>query len=162
LAVEEAVRETDVSLMIVVGTPPVFGSGSQTVNMLTNVFADFWGRSLIPQLADRLEVAIGAYEQALAGDGRMPSRATEVIDIESAVERSLRTVFRSKAPSREAEVQAGVETILNALGVAFTREMEGAPVGLKQYVPDFVLSDLDLAIEVKLTRDKRGPKEVQE
>lgn len=67
--------------------------------------------------------------------------------------------FAAAAPENESEVQTVVETILNSMGLEFTREMEVVPVGAKTFKPDFVVAGLDLAIEVKLAQRNRGAKE---
>ena len=86
----------------------------------------------------------------------------ESIDIESAIERSLRPSFRSVSPSNEKDVQDSVENILNALGIVFTREKDAAPVGARAFKPDFVLDSLHLAIEVKLAKKGHGASAIQE
>jgi hypothetical protein len=161
-AVETAMREADVSVMVMVGPPPSVGGRARTVDMLQNVFGDFWGISLIPDLIDRIEIAVGVYEHAKQGDGLLPRRAREAIDIETAIERALRPAFGSREPEHEREVQTALEIILNAIGLAFTRDMEGVPVGAKVFKPDFVVPSIDLAMEVKLARGNHGAADIQE
>jgi hypothetical protein len=51
-------------------------------------------------------------------------------------------------------VQDAIETILNAIGVPFTRDKETAVLAEKGWRPDFVLTELDCALEVKYVRGK--------
>ena len=134
----------------------------QNVNPFDVVFTDFWGRSLIPSIADMCDEAIGVYEHLSAGTGLVPLPQRETIDIVSAIERTLRPAFKAGPPTSEASVQKEVETILNALGVPFTREQDTVPVGAHTFRPDFILPGLDLAIEIKLARGSHSESSIQE
>jgi hypothetical protein len=46
--------------------------------------------------------------------------------------------------------------------VAFTREQDTAPVGARAFKPDFVIEELDLAIEVKLAKPGHSESKIQE
>ena len=162
-AAEAAVRQVGCLGLITMGPPPAIGGlVMQGVNPFDVVFQDFWGRSIIPSLADMCDKAIGVYEQIANDSGLIPLPKSEALDIVSAIERSLRPAFRTAAPTTEREVQNEVETILNAVGVSFTREQETAPVGPRAFRPDFVLGELDLAIEIKLGSTSHGESLLQE
>jgi len=92
-------------------------------------------------------------------EGRLP--APDACDvIFDGLARSLRPAFAA-APSSEKEVQYEVETILRAIGVAFHREKERAPVGATTFIPDFTVPDFALAIEVKFARPSHGEAAIQ-
>jgi len=74
--------------------------------------------------------------------------------------RSLRPAFDAP-PTSEKEVQREVEKILRALGVAFHREKERAPVGSTTFIPDFTVPDFALAIEVKFAKVGHGEAAIQ-
>ncbi|MFI5500984.1 hypothetical protein ACIA5E_18145 [Nocardia asteroides] len=74
--------------------------------------------------------------------------ASAIIRIVKLAELSLRKTFR-KQPSNEKEVQAQFETLLHATDIQFTREMDRVVYGTKTYIPDFVVAQADLAIELK-------------
>jgi hypothetical protein len=83
-------------------------------------------------------------------------------DVETAIERSLRLAFKGGPPATEKAVQDVVEVILSSLGVEFTREQETAPVGPRAFRPDFALTPMDLALEVKFTNDKHSSSKAQD
>ncbi len=61
-------------------------------------------------------------------------------------------VDSAKAPS-EKRVQEAIQALLAAHEIPFEREKATVDYGGKRYIPDFSLSDLDLAIEAKVLRD---------
>jgi hypothetical protein len=69
-----------------------------------------------------------------------------------------------KEPHREAEIQNVVEQLLigkgMARGVDYGRETGRVPTSIKEVVPDFIISRLSLAIEVKLSKDKAKSKNI--
>ncbi len=73
----------------------------------------------------------------------------------------LRLVMFSK-PGREVEVQNAVEQLLIVRGlvkgVDYDRETGRIKVSIKEVIPDFILQKLELAIEVKLSKDKTKSK----
>jgi hypothetical protein len=95
-------------------------------------------------------------------EGLLAMSSREVIDVETAIERALRPSFRTNPPRSERDVQNGVETILRAVGVEFTRDRKVAGVGAKAFRPDFIVETLDLAIEVKLAKLGRSAADIQE
>lgn len=71
-----------------------------------------------------------------------------------------RAVFSE--PEREVEIQNAVEQLLIGRGlvkgVDYDREAGRVKVSIKEVIPDFVLPKLGLAIEVKLSKDKKKSK----
>jgi hypothetical protein len=162
-AAETAVKQAGCFGLMTMGPPPAVGGLIvQNMNPFEGVFQDFWGRSVIPTVSDMCDQAIGVYEHLSKGTGLVSLPTTETVDVVSAIERSLRPTFRAGPPKSEKEVQKEVETILNALGLSFNREQDSAPVGPRAFKPDFVLPDLDLAVEVKLASPSHGESVVQE
>jgi len=109
-----------------------------------------------------VEQAIGVYEHQAAGGEIIRPISKGTIEIVDAIQRALRPYFRLGPPDNERMVQDAIENILNAVGVEFTREMETAPGGAKSFRPDFVVQGEDLAIEVKLSKQGHGAKEIEE
>lgn len=162
-AAEASVRHVGCLRVMAMAPPPAVGGlVLQNINPFDAVFQDYWGMSTIPQIADMCEQAIGVYEHLGKETGLISLPRKETVDIVSAIERSLRPAFRSGPPVSEKAVQKEVETILNALGVLFTREQDSAPVGPRAFKPDFVLPGLDLAVEIKLASPTHGESTIQE
>ena len=162
-AAEAAVKQAGCLSLITIPPPPTVGGlVAKNQNPFHVVFKDFWRRSVIPDIADMCEQAIGVYEHLRDESGLITLSQTEAIDISSAIERSLRPAFRSNHPSSEKDVQNQIEIILNAIGVEFTREQDTAPVGSRAFKPDFVVQDLELAIEVKLAKPNHNESKIQE
>jgi len=162
VAVKNAVIEAGTLKILSVGPPPMIGGAIQNINPFDNIFIDFWGRSVIPDVIDSIEQAIGVYEHLKNETGLINLNRRETIDIESAIERALRPAFRNGPPTNEKDVQDAIEDILNAIGIKFTRDREVAPIGPKAFKPDFIVEDLDLAIEVKLARDSHPAAAIQD
>jgi hypothetical protein len=158
----QVVEEAGIQTAMAVRAPAVAGGGTFGLNPFITPFEDCFGTPLAVALVDLMDQAIGVYAQLRDDTGliHLPSRSG--LDIESALERALRPSFRSNAPSSEREVQDAVEVILQSLGVEYSRETEVAPVGAKGFRPDFVVSRLELAIEVKLASETHPEKAVQE
>ena len=164
VAVRNAVVEAGTLKRVTISPPPALGGGLVYNNLdpFENIFANAYGRSLIPAAIDSIEQALGVYELMQTEDGRVSLFSKEAIDIESAIERALRPSFTDGPPKSERDVQNAVANILRSLGVDFTRDREAAPVGSKSFRPDFIVTALDLAIEVKLAKATHGPADVQE
>lgn len=65
------------------------------------------------------------------------------------LEHKLRKVIRTE-PKREKEVQEAVENLLIGADLEYSRETEAIEYSSKTYTPDFTLTRLDLALEIKL------------
>jgi hypothetical protein len=163
VAARNAVYDAGTFKLINISAPPALGRGGITnIDPFENLFESFYGLSVIQSAMDAVEQAIGVYEHAQTEDGLVTLSPKESIDIEAAIERTLRPSFRSAPPASERDVQDAVENILRALGVDFTRDRDVTPVGPKAFRPDFVVTSLDLAIEIKLAKPGHGPALIQE
>ena len=72
-----------------------------------------------------------------------------MIKILNLAERGLRKVIKT-APEKEMLVQDAFESLLIGADIHYSREPESIEYSSKQYVTDFEVSQLDLAIEIKL------------
>jgi len=144
--------------------PPVSIGGMVIKNAdpFENIFESFWGFSPIPAAMDSIDQAIGVYTFLETDPSFIKIMKAETIDIETSIERSLRPFFKKQPPNNEKEVQDAIENILNVIGVRFTREKEVTPVGSRSFIPDFVIEDNKLAIEVKLAKAGHTASLIQE
>ncbi len=85
--------------------------------------------------------------------------ASGIVKIINVVERNLRKVVRAK-PEREKEIQDAFENLLIGAQIQFSREKEMIEYSSKSYIPDFTISKLDLAIDVKLCSKEGREKEI--
>jgi hypothetical protein len=118
--------------------------------------------NLINNVLNQVEQAIGVYEHIQSESGLIELNPKGAIDIESAIGRALRPSFRDTQPKSEKEIQDAIENILNALGIKFTRDREVTSVAGKAFKPDFIVGEIDLAIEVKLAKEGYGAPKIQE
>jgi hypothetical protein len=158
VAARQAVQQAEVYCTVAT----VVGGAIQNFDPFTNVFGKPSGESLVPGLVDQVDRAIGVYEHMAANTGLVRVVSSGPFDIEAAIERALRLAFKSAPPANEKAVQDQVEVILATLGVEFTREQEVAPVGPRAFRPDFALTPMDLALEVKFTNAKHSASEAQD
>jgi hypothetical protein len=163
VAARSAVLEAGAMKLVSIGPPPAIGGAiMHNLDPFQNLFENFYGMSLISAAMDSIDQAIGVYEHLQSEDGLVTLMSKEAIDIEASVERALRPSFRSGPPNSEKDVQDAVENIIRTLGLDFTRDREVTPVGAKAFRPDFIVTALDLAIEVKLAKVGHGAAEIQE
>jgi REase_DpnII-MboI len=163
IAVRNLVRDAGTLKLENIGPPPAIGGVVlRNLDPFANLFKDIYGISLAPSALESVEQAIGVYEHIQSKSGLINLNPKEAIDIESAIERALRPAFRNNPPNLEREVQDAIENILITLGIEYTRERESTSVGGKAYKPDFVIETLNLAIEVKLTKEGQGIGKIQE
>lgn len=90
---------------------------------------------------------------------------SEFDNIENFIKSNLRsTIFAT--PQREVEVQNAIETLLIGKGMQkgtdYDRESGKFEFSGKEYVPDFVIPKLNLCIEVKLLKDGRKSRVIEE
>lgn len=78
-----------------------------------------------------------------------PPESSAIVKVLNLTEQKLRKVVR-KPPSAEKEVQDAFENLLIASELSYLRESERIAYSSKDYVPDFTLQRLDLAIDMKL------------
>ncbi len=88
------------------------------------------------------------------GENTAPE-ASNLIQIINLGEKKLRKLIRV-TPTNEKEVQEKYEDLLIATDIKYAREFPHIEYSMKQYIPDFSIQKLDLAIEIKLC--KRDPK----
>ena len=154
-AVVEAGVYSDVSVVVA-------GGGRECIDPFKNMFRAVGHDSWMPDLLDMLAQAIGVYEHIESKSGLVHLGSSGPFDVETAIERALRLAFKSGPPKNEKAVQDQIEVILASAGVEFTREQETAPVGPRAFKPDFALTPMDLALEVKFTNDKHSASDAQE
>jgi len=163
MAARQATIDAGAYRRVTVGPPPAIGGMVvQNADPFENLFLNHWGRSMIPMLADSVAAAIGVYEHLVEDTGMIRLRTPAALDLETAVERSLRPSFRRGPPENEREVQDAVQDILNALGIEHVRDKEVATVGIRSSRPDFTVESLDLALEVKLATPSHLEAAIQE
>lgn len=89
----------------------------------------------------------------------------EFDNIENFFSSRLRTVIFSK-PEKEVEVQNAIESLLLGRGFGkgtdYDRESGKFEFSGKEYIPDFIIPKLNLCIEVKLLREGRKSKVIEE
>jgi len=99
---------------------------------------------------------LGYLQTAANGLNRMvayiqPKLATSEIQIETLIE-TIRVNLRAaifELPTKEKEIQNALDIILRSRGYIFLREKVTIQYSSKNYIPDFTIDSLDLAIEVK-------------
>ncbi|MFC2014901.1 hypothetical protein ACFLUP_02795 [Chloroflexota bacterium] len=88
-----------------------------------------------------------------------------VLSVLNLDEQKLRKVIRDK-PEKEKEVQVAFENLLIGADIPYGREVDSIEYSSKTYIPDFSLSNIDLAVEVKLCnrseREKELPEEIND
>jgi hypothetical protein len=113
-------------------------------------------RGLLQAAIDELESS--TMEEIYKGKDT-PRETSDILKLLSLVERKLRKVLR-EAPERESQVQNAIENLLVGADVDYSRETDSIEYSSKTYTPDFVLSRLDLALEVKLSARAGREKEI--
>lgn len=88
-----------------------------------------------------------------------PAEASGILKVLAIAERKLRKTIR-EIPTREREVQDAFENLLIGADLDFSRETDSIEYSSKTYVPDFTISKLDLAVEIKLSNRAEREKEV--
>jgi hypothetical protein len=74
-------------------------------------------------------------------------------------ESKLRKLFRSE-PKNEKDVQDGIENLLIAIDIQYSREKEHVLYSSKTYIPDFVIDEINLALEAKICGRENREKEI--
>ena len=89
----------------------------------------------------------------------------EFDNLENFIYSRLRTVIFDK-PQKEIEVQNAIEALLLGRGlnkgIDYDRESGKFEFSGKEYIPDFIIPKLSLCIEVKLLRENRKSKVIEE
>ncbi len=93
------------------------------------------------------------------------TEASLILKILHLAEHQLRKVIREK-PDGEKQVQDAFENLLIGADIPYGREVDSVEYSSKTYTPDFSLSKIDLAVEVKLCnrseREKELPEEIND
>ncbi|AIM61701.1 hypothetical protein IX49_14630 [Cellulophaga lytica] len=105
-------------------------------------------KGLLLAAKDHLEQS--EIEEVYDGENTAPE-ASEFIQIINLGENKLRKLIRS-TPEKEREVQDKYEDLLIANDISYSREFPHIEYSSKQYIPDFSIKKLDLAIEIKLCK----------
>jgi len=82
-----------------------------------------------------------------------------IVKVLSLAEHKLRKVVRAK-PQEERAVQDAFENILVGADIPYSKETERIEYSSKTYTPDFTISKIDLAIELKLCNREGREKEI--
>ena len=125
-----------------------------------------WGDTVWPVQKKILEQVLVAARMLLSSlEGSIDFVDDEFDNIENFLQSRLRTVIFQK-PEKEVEVQNGLESLLLGRGMSkgadYDRESGKFEFSGKEYIPDFIIPKLSLCIEVKLLREGRKSKIVEE
>ena len=125
-----------------------------------------WGNSLWPtqkRVMEQVLVCANFLRSAL--EGSVDFADDEFDNIENFLQTRLRTVIFKK-PEKELEVQNAIESLLLgrglSKGVDYDRESGKFEFSGKEYIPDFIIPKFNLCIEVKLLRDGKKSKVIEE
>lgn len=88
-----------------------------------------------------------------------PDDASGILKVLAIAERKLRKTVR-ELPNREREIQDAFENLLIGAELDYSREAESIEYSSKKYVPDFTLSKLDIAVEIKFSGRSEREKEI--
>lgn len=125
-----------------------------------------WGNTVWPTQKRILEQTLISSRMLLASlEGSMDFVDDEFDNIENFIQSRLRTVIFSK-PEKEVEVQNAIESLLLGRGLSkggdYDREAGKFEFSGREYIPDFVIPKMSLCIEVKLLREGRKSKIIEE
>jgi hypothetical protein len=120
-------------------------------------------RAYLEQLESARGLLLAAADHLARTDLRSVYRGKDTAPESSAIvkvlnlsEHKLRKIIRVQ-PNSEKEVQDAFENLLVGADIPYSRETESIEYSSKTYTPDFTMSKIDLAIEIKLCN--RGPRE---
>lgn len=125
-----------------------------------------WGDSVWPIQKKILEqVWVSAKLLYSSLEGSIDFADDEFDNLENFIQSRLRTVIFEK-PQKETEVQNAIESLLLGRGLSkgtdYDRETGKLEFSGKEYIPDFIIPKLQLCVEVKLLRDGRKSKVIEE
>lgn len=75
------------------------------------------------------------------------------------INNKFRTFFREE-PKNEKDIQNHFENLLVATDFIYSREKEHIKYSSKTYIPDFILNDLNMAIDIKFCNREKREKEI--
>lgn len=125
-----------------------------------------WGDSVWPTQKRILEQVLLSARMLLSSLEESVDFVDDEFDnIENFLQSRIRTVIFQR-PEKEVEVQNAIESLLLgrglARGVDYDRESGKFEFSGKEYIPDFILPKMSLCIEVKLLREGRKSKIIEE
>lgn len=125
-----------------------------------------WGDSLWPTQKRIVEQVLISSRLLLASlEGSIDFVDDEFDNIENFFQSKLRTVVFQK-PEKEVEIQNAIESLLLGRGFSkgtdYDRESGKFEFSGKEYIPDFIIPKMSLCIEVKLLREGRKSKVIEE
>ncbi len=125
-----------------------------------------WGDSLWITQKRILEQVLASSRMLLASlEGSVDFVDDEFDNIENFLCSRLRTVIFQK-PEKEIEVQNAIESLLLGRGLSkgtdYDRESGKFEFSGKEYIPDFIIPKMSLCIEVKLLREGKKSKVIEE
>lgn len=125
-----------------------------------------WGGSVWPTQKSILEQVLLSARILLSSLEESVDFVDDEFDnIENFLQPRIRTVIFQR-PKKEIEVQNAIESLLLgrglARGVDYDRESGEFEFSGKEYIPDFILPKMSLCIEVKLLREGRKSKIIEE
>lgn len=130
-------------------------------NSMGNHMDTFWGTQ--KSIMEQVLLSAGLLKSALEGSLDFVSDETE--NISDFFQSRLRSVIYQK-PDKEIEVQNAIESLLLGRGlqkgVDYDRESGKFEFSGREYIPDFIIPKLKLCIEVKLLKEGRRSKMVEE
>ena len=130
-----------------------------------NIMAD-WADSLWPQQKQIVE-AVNVYNDSLIAilENYFEFANDEFDNLENFIRTRLRTVIFEQ-PTKEIQVQNAIESLFAGKswlkGIDYDREAGKFMFSGKEYIPDFIIPKLKLCIEVKLLREGRKSKIIEE
>ena len=125
-----------------------------------------WGNSVWPTQKRIMEQVLVSARMLMSSlEGSMDFVDDEFDNLENFLQSRLRSVIYQK-PEKEIEVQNVIESLLLgrglSKGVDYDRESGKFEFSGKEYIPDFILPKMSLCIEVKLLREGRKSKVIEE
>ncbi|WP_101773800.1 PD-(D/E)XK nuclease domain-containing protein [Peptostreptococcus faecalis] len=125
-----------------------------------------WADSTWPAQKKTLEqVWVSAKMLYASLEGSVDFADDEFDNLENFIFSRLRTVMFDR-PQKEVEVQNAIESLLLGRGLSkgtdYDRETGKFEFSGKEYIPDFIIPKLQLCIEVKLLRENRKSKVIEE
>lgn len=125
-----------------------------------------WGDSVWPVQKKILEQVLVSAKMLYSSLEASADFADDEFDnLENFIHSRLRTVIFEK-PQKEVEVQNAIESLLLGRGLSkgtdYDRETGKFEFSGKEYIPDFIIPKLQLCIEVKLLRENRKSKVIEE
>lgn len=125
-----------------------------------------WGDTVWPSQKRIIEQVLVSTKMLLSSmEGSIDFADDEFDNLENFIKSRLRTAIFSK-PDKEIDVQNAIETLFLGRGLSkgtdYDRETGKFEFSGKEYIPDFIIPKLQLCVEVKLLREGRKSKVIEE